>query len=125
MMISEVDKKIWIQLAELFFLDTEMDDLDFKNMADILNLNDWSKQKTEQVLIEYITPVAGANVGYLLWPVIGEWSGFSPDPMVRDIEKIISKRQSKPKYYFLISDWWCKNMLYKLNLKRLLNLLEK
>src|SRR5262249_38906123 len=70
------EEALWLLLAELFFLDTEPADGDFRRAADALKGAGWTRERAHTTLVELIAPIAGANLGYLLWPVIGEWVGF-------------------------------------------------
>jgi hypothetical protein len=76
MEFRESEQRIWQALAELFFLDNEPQEIDFDNAAGLLKDAGWDRNKTRKMLIEFIAPVAGDNLAYLLWPVIGEWRGF-------------------------------------------------
>ncbi len=41
----------------------------------------------ETVLIELVAPIAGANVGYLVYPVIGEWVAFDETWLVTKVRR--------------------------------------
>ncbi|MBL7543142.1 MAG: hypothetical protein JNL11_04965 [Bdellovibrionaceae bacterium] len=120
MELETTEEKIWIELANLFFLDTEPDEIAFKNVAHILKTNSWNKEKTELTLIQLIAPHAGANLGYLLWPVIGAWDEFNTTLLCDKIRKTRNLRTKHPNWYFLLSDWWCRRMLRQLDIDQLL-----
>ena len=124
MIEQTVEEKIWIALAELFFLDTAMDEDDFNRVATFLNSNGWSREKTEQTLVQLIAPVAGANVGYLIIPIAGEWTGFNENQMSEKIRKHREKRTSQGSWRISLSDWWCRRMLKDLGVQRLLEKLS-
>jgi hypothetical protein len=114
-------QKIWQTLAELFFLDNEPQEEDFDYAAGLLEDAGWDRNKTRKILVECIAPVAGANVGYLLWPVIGEWAGFDSADLYEKIQKRMLSKEIKPKWYYLFSDWYCERMLKTLGIERLIN----
>lgn len=113
---------IYLMLADLFFLDTDPHINDYKRAAEILKANSWSKQDTLSILI-VIAPIAGSNLGYLIYPVIGNWSGFDKHELCQKIEKSLYRRQSSPKWYFYLFDKYSMWMLKKLNVEDLLRLI--
>lgn len=110
----------WLLLAELFFLDTEPGESDFRLAASALKGAGWSRERVRATLIELIAPYAGANLGYLLYPVIGEWAGFDGAFLAARIRRRQSLRQRYPRWWFGLSDWYCARMLRALGLERLL-----
>ncbi len=114
------EEQIWVALAELFFLDTETDENEFQRVAKLLKASHWDRTRTEQTLIKFIAPHAGANLGFLIYPVIGEWAGFDEERLCEKIRRSISLRENKRAWYFLVSDWWCKKMLNRLEIEKLL-----
>lgn len=114
-------EKIWKTLAELFFLDNEPQESDFDYAAGLLKEAEWDRHKTRTTLVELIAPVAGDNLAYLLWPVIGIWSGFDSADLSQKIQKRIASRKMRPDWRYLFSDWYCERMLKKLGMDRLLN----
>ena len=114
------DEILWIALAELFFLDTDPDEKNFLRVADLLRQSKWSREQTQEILIKYIAPNAGKNLGFLVYPVIGEWAGFDQDRLCDQIKRSKAMRAKRPGWYFLISDWWCKRILRRLGVERLL-----
>lgn len=120
---TDSEKILWLELAELFFIDTEMLEADFMRVAKLIKASNWDRSKVEETLVQLIAPHAGANVGYLFIPVIGEWSGFDLDDLCKKIERSQKLRKEKPSWYFTLSDWWCRRMLKNLGIDRLLSLL--
>ncbi len=75
---ESVGAPFWLDLAELFFLDFEPDESDFENLAERLQRSGISRNLALKILTEEVAPVAGVNLGFGLYPTIGEWSGFGP-----------------------------------------------
>ena len=115
------DEKIWVELAELFFLDTEFDERDFERIAKLLKDSGWSRERTEKTLVQLIAPHVAGNLGHLFWPVIGEWAGFDHDWLCARVRHSKILRTKHPDWYFMISDWWCRKMLRQLDVERLLS----
>jgi hypothetical protein len=122
-MTGEQEQRLWVALAELFFLDTEPQDHDFDRVARLLEEANWTPDHTRKTLIELIAPVAGHNLGFLIYPVIGEWAGFDEAKLCKQIQRISDSRSRRPAWCFLLSDWYCEWMLRKLDMDRLLALL--
>lgn len=121
-MSDENEEAIWLALAELFFLDHIPYDTDFTRVADLLRKNSWTRLRTERTLIEAIAPHAGANLGYLIYPVIGAWAQLDSKTLSVKIRRSLSIREKRPRWHFLLSDWWCRRMLLRLGLEQLLSL---
>lgn len=115
------EKQIWLALAELFFLDTEPSEMDYERVAGLLKSNGWSREKTERTLIQLIAPNYAANLGFLIYPVIGEWAGFDGKVLESRVVQSQSLRVRYPNWYFSLSDWWCRKMLKALKLESFLN----
>ena len=114
------ERELWVALAELFFLDTEPQDDDFDRVLRLLLAAKWTPGRTRATLVQLIAPVAGHNLGFLIYPVIGAWSGFDKIDLCRRIEGLAEKRAKRPRWYFWLSDWYCERMLRKLGIERLL-----
>ena len=71
----------WLLLADLFFLDTEHSDWAYENAAERLKRMGLGREDSENMLIYEVAPIAGINLGYLLWPVIGAWDGFDRETL--------------------------------------------
>jgi hypothetical protein len=123
-MIEEVRKRIWLELAELFFLDTEPTGQDFSRVAMLLIEARLTREQVRRELIEIIAPAAGDNLGYHIYPVIGQWSVFDPAVLMPRFERSAMLRATHPRWYFLIQDWLSRRMLQKLGIERLLILLK-
>jgi hypothetical protein len=111
---------VWLELAELFFLDTEHDDAWYQAVAKKLSERGLSKDEVERILIDEVAPIAAANFGYLIWPVIGEWAGFDRERLCRDIEAYLDRRARRPRWFYLGQDWWMRRMVRKLAPEQLL-----
>lgn len=120
-MIELNEEDIWLALAELFFLDIEPTEKDFDRVLNLLRDNNWSARKTEATLVKFIAPHIGVNLGFLIYPTVGEWAAFDKEWLSKKIRQSILLRKNKPNWYFFISDWWCRRILYKLGLEKLLN----
>lgn len=115
---------IWPALADLFFLDTEPQPESYRRTAALLKARGWKRPQTERTLLELIAPVAGGNLGYLVYPVIGEWAGFDPVWLNPRIEAHRQRRARWPRFRVRVSDFWCRRMLQQLEWQRLLDLLD-
>ena len=119
-----LNEDIWLQLADLFFLDIEINTPDdFIKISETLRENKWTRLETELFLVQYVAPNVGANLGFLIYPVIGEWTGFSHTQVSQLIHRSISKRKKYPKCFFKFSDWYCRRMLNKLGMQQLLEMI--
>ncbi len=123
--MSEIqgDDQIWLALAELFFLDIQPEDHDYVSAARLIKQMGWNRHRTELVLVELIAPVAGHNLGFLLYPVIGAWQGFDREDLRQKIQKRIRARERHPRWLILLQDWHSRRMLKSLEVYRLLDLL--
>ncbi len=111
---------LWLALADLFFLDTEPDEEDYQRVADVLKTAGWNKEYTKSALI-LIAPSVKANLGGVIYSVIGNWSGFDKESLGKRIERRESLREKYPNWYFFLQDVHSKWMLKKLGMQRLLD----
>ena len=73
----ETRRQAWIHLADLLFVDTEWDERWWTSTAQWLRANGFDARAVRAILVHEVAPVAGANFGYLLYPVIPPvWAGF-------------------------------------------------
>jgi hypothetical protein len=112
---------VWLELAELFFLDTEHDDAWCEAVAKKLRERGLGKDEVERILIYEVAPIAGANFAYLAWPIIGEWGAFDREHLCRKIEGYLDRRARRPPWFYLGQDWWMRWMVRKLAPERLLD----
>ncbi len=121
---APTEENLWLGLANLFFLDTEPDQRDFDNMAEMLRQAGWSRDQTRTVLIDLIAPVSGKNLGWLIYPLIGgEWAGFDLETLVSEVRAMQQKRTGRPRWHFMLQDMNSRRMLRLLEMDRLLQAL--
>ena len=118
----EQEETLWVTLAELFFLDTETDPMGITNARRLLEVAGWDEAQTRRVLVQLIAPVAGANLGYLIWPVIGAWAGFDRASLCAKIRRRAALRALYPEWAFAAQDWYSLRMLRALGAERLVPL---
>jgi hypothetical protein len=109
-----------MSLAELFFLDNQSSEADLERAAALVKEQGWSPEETEKALVEVIAPVAGSNLGYLIYPVIGEWDRFEESSLIEKLERRRQAREQKAKWRFFLSDWWSRRMMRSLSMEALL-----
>ena len=120
----QTEENLWLALANLFFLDSEPDQRDFDNMAEMLQQAGWSREYTRTVLTELIAPVSGKNLGWLIYPIIGgEWAGFDLETLIPEIKSMQQKRATRPRWHFMLQDMNSRRMLRLLEIDRLLHAL--
>lgn len=120
----EDHERVWLLLADLFFLDTEHSDAVYESTAETLKRLGVRRRDAEDILIYEVAPVAGANLGYLLWPAIGEWAGFDAEKLSCAIRSYLGRRASRPGWHYYLQDRWMRWMVKKLEPEHLLVLLE-
>jgi hypothetical protein len=122
---SDQEKSLWLDLAELFFLDTETRPQDFNRVAARVKHIGWDREKTRQALIEQIAPVAGANLGYPIFPSIGSrWEGFNKEMLCAKVEKWQIARATRPKVWLFLLDWHNMRMMRNLGMDQLLEAID-
>ena len=102
---------VWLELAELFFLDTEHEDYVFESTAKRLKEIGLNAAELRIILEKQVAPVAGVNLGYLIYPVIGAWSGFDRDDLIKKIKDYSDKREKRPQLLYCIQDLLVRRML--------------
>jgi hypothetical protein len=85
----EERKIIWIAISDLY-LDTELDETDFKHIAKKIKESPYSLAQAKQIDKEEVFPVLYTNLLYL----VGVWSGFNEDELIANIIKKIQSRNS-------------------------------
>ena len=110
---------IWHELADLFFLDTEPTEQDYIRVAELVTKVCWTSPDVHTFIVKYIAPNYAANLGFLIFPAIGEWALFDKKEVLKNVQKSINLRNQYPDWYFLISDWWYARMLKQLDFHRL------
>ena len=83
----EERKPIWIALSN-FYLDTELQDLDFKHIALKIKESPYSLEEVKKINKKEVFPVLYIN----LLSVAGVWSGFQEEWLVDEITKKNQKR---------------------------------
>jgi len=118
---SADQEEVWLLLADLFFLDTEHHDTAYQTAAESLKRVGLGREDAETILIYEVAPVAGMNLGYLLWPVIGAWDGFEREPLCRDIRAYVQRRAARPRWRYFLQDRWLRRMVRLLDSEKLLS----
>jgi len=123
--LAPIDREeVWLLLADLFFLDTEHPDAFYQSTAERLKRLGVTRQHAENILVYELAPVAGANPGYFVRPVIGEWAGFDREVLSGAIRSHVKRRARWPRWSYYLQDRWMRWMMTKLGSERLLVLLE-
>lgn len=89
---------LWKALSELF-LDTELDDSDFKYIAHQVLRSNFSPREVNDILWNEVFPALGDNLRI----VAGEWSGFRDRWLEERIVKVMSGVESGLVGYGLIT----------------------
>jgi hypothetical protein len=111
---QEDREQAWVLLADLFFLDTEPSDMDWKYTADRLKDMGLGREEIEEMLVREVAPVAGGNLGYLLYPVIGAWAGFGAPEIVGQIKLHLARRARGPQWRYRLEDRFMRWMVRRL-----------
>jgi len=109
----EERKPIWIALSE-FYLDTELQELDFRYIASKIMESPYSLNKVKEINKYEVFPVLQPN----LLDVAGVWAGFDEDWLVENIKNSLEKRsvikKLKIESSYLTYKWMCKDYWEKL-----------
>lgn len=109
----EERKPIWIALSE-FYLDTELQELDFRYIASKIMESPYSLIKVKEINKYEVFPVLQPN----LLDVAGVWAGFDEDWLVENIKNSLEKRsvikKLKIESSYLTYKWMCKDYWEKL-----------
>ena len=79
--------RLWMALSDLF-LDGEAD---VEAIAREIRATGYSEEEVTRCLREEVGPVAGANLGYGLYPVIGVWGMFDEAWLCASIEAWLAR----------------------------------
>jgi hypothetical protein len=114
----EQRKPIWIALSE-FYLDTELQDADFRQIAFTILESPYSLDQIKTINKYEVFPILQAN---LLSPA-GEWAGFDEKMLVEKIVYLIEKNSkisrlttevTYPMFKWMCKDYWKKlEIIYK------------
>jgi hypothetical protein len=85
----EERKPIWIALSE-FYLDTELQESDFRNIAFKIIESPYSLEEVKNINKYEVFPVLQPN----LLSVAGEWAGFQEEWLINSITDSLTKRNS-------------------------------
>jgi hypothetical protein len=109
----EERKPIWIALSN-FYLDTELQDSDFRHIALTILESPYSLEEVKEINKYEIFPVLQEN----LLSVAGEWSGFDEKWLITTILETSCKRNKIKKLGLEVSyftfKWMCKDYWDKL-----------
>jgi hypothetical protein len=112
-------EQAWLLLADLFFLDTEPTERDYQYTAQRLTQMGVGCEEAEHILIYEVAPVAGANLGYLLYPVIGVWDGFDAGHLCGKIGAYVERRAGRPQWHYFLQDGFMRWMVRQLEPEKL------
>ena len=116
-------EKAWLLLADLFFLDTQPTEADYQATARVLVQMGLGRKQAEEILLYEVAPVAGANLGYLLYPVIGEWDGFDAGHLCAKIRPFVERRAVRPQWHYFLQDRFMRWMVRQLEPEKLFSLM--
>jgi len=104
----EERKPIWIALSE-FYLDTELQEHDFRYIAEKIIESPYNFEEVKQINKYEVFPILQSN----LLSVVGEWSGFNEEWLIKSIVKSLNKRNVVNKLAikssYLTLKWMCKD----------------
>ncbi|TPN82316.1 DUF7079 family protein [Aquimarina algicola] len=106
-------KPIWIVLSE-FYLDTELQEHDFRYIAKIIINSPYSLEKVKEINVFEVFPVLQSN----LLSVAGEWAGFNEEWLITEILSSLQNRNKLQelniKAQFKIHKWMQKDYWEKI-----------
>jgi hypothetical protein len=114
-------EKAWLLLADLFFLDTEPTEDDYQATAARLVEMGLGRKEAGEILLNEVAPIAGANLGYLLWPVNGVWDGFDAEHLCGKIRCYVERRAARPQWHYYLQDRFMRWMVGQLDTEKLLS----
>ncbi|NML72419.1 hypothetical protein HHL23_21920 [Chryseobacterium sp. RP-3-3] len=107
---SKERKPIWIALSD-FYLDTELQDFDFRYIAKTILESPYTFEEVKTINTYEVFPVLQSN---LLQPA-GEWAGFNEKRLVEAITDYLETKKSSDdmmiganykKYEWMQEDYW-------------------
>ena len=79
------------------------------------------RKEAGEILLYEVAPIAGANLGYLLWPVIGVWDGFDAEHLCGKIRRYVERRAARPQWHYFLQDRFMRWMVRQLETEKLLS----
>ncbi|MFT5836554.1 MAG: hypothetical protein ACI9ZV_000049 [Candidatus Azotimanducaceae bacterium] len=111
---SQIERRrpVWTALSNLF-LDTELQDNQFTEIAERIQESGYTFEETEKILMEEVFPVLIPNLA----PIAGEWAGFDEEWLHATIleskaPSLIRKVMNRISFGMIRSDW--KDVTHKL-----------
>ena len=123
--MNETHKKIYLTLADMFFLDQDPSTQNLIYASKLLNENNWGKEKTKRVLVTIIAPIYARNIGHGIYPVIGIWDGFDEQELVDEVDKRIKKINKNKVFFKKLQDKFYTYLMEQLEWQNLINLIDK
>lgn len=115
------EEDLRVKLADYFFLDNEQTHIEKENLLKFIKDHQLKKDYVYKVLSQEVAPVAGANIGYLTYPVNGIWDGFDQEELNLKIKTYLDKIKSRPSFLNLPLSYIVTRMLKKLHIHDFLN----
>ncbi len=102
-------KPVWMALSE-FYLDTELEDADFRSIAAVVLKSPYSLEEVKAINRYEVFPALQPN----LFGTAGVWSGFEETFVVEKIMAHLEKPSVWNKISFKMSEWMHKSSWQKL-----------
>lgn len=106
-------KPIWLALSE-FYLDTELQESDLKEIASKIRESPYSLEDVKTINKYEVFPVLQPN----LFSVTGEWTGFNEEWLTKNITASLAKRNTFKKLRiecsYVMFKWMCNDYWQKL-----------
>lgn len=97
-------RPVW-QAMSAFFLDTELDEAQVREIAQVLRASGYSEAQLDDILTREIAPLLYSNAV----SVAGVWNGFDLDWLVQQI--VAGKHRTLAKWYRFTDRWACNRVL--------------
>ena len=78
------------------------------------------RKEAGEILLYEVAPIAGANLGYLMWPVIGVWDGFDAGHLCGKIRRYVERRAARRQWHYYLQDRFMRWMVRQLETEKLL-----